>query len=38
MKEIRELFEDMTALEVVAEIAGWAGLFMILFMVSIIGG
>jgi len=38
MKEIKELFEGMTPIEVVGEIAGWAGMFMILFMVSIIGG
>ena len=38
MKEIRELFKGMTPIEIVAEIAGWAGMFMILFMVSVIGG
>ena len=38
MKELRELFEGMTPIEVIGEIAGWAGLFLVLFMLSIIGG
>ena len=37
MKELRELFEGMTPVEIAGEIAGWAGMFMILFMLSVIG-
>lgn len=36
MKQIKELFEDMTPIEVVSEVAGWAGMFIILFMLSVI--
>ena len=38
MKEIRELFEGMTAFEAVCEIVAWAGLFWLVFMLSVIGG
>ena len=36
MKEIKELFEDMTPIEVVGEVAGWAGMFIILFILTVI--
>ena len=36
MKEIKELFKDMTPAEVVSEVAGWAGMFIILFMLSVV--
>lgn len=36
MKAIKELFEDMTPLEVVGEAAGWVGMFIILFMLTVI--
>ena len=36
MKEIKELFEDMTPMEVVGEAAGWVGMFVILFMLAVI--
>ena len=36
MKEIKELFEDMTPIQVVGEVAGWAGMFVILFMLTVI--
>ena len=36
MKTIKEVFEDMTPIEVVSEVAGWAGMFIILFMLTVI--
>ena len=36
MNEIKELFEDMTPFEAICEVAGWASLFVIVFMLSVI--